>query len=210
MGVIARRQDDRFDQTVSYGLPDDLTALIDDQPVELSRTSVSGRALLEGRVIQITDVEADPEYTHPSRGTGAFRTLVGVPMIREGVPVAVMTLARKSVRPFTDKQIELVSTFVTSGNSNRECEAVRGGTTAHAGTERWLEQQTATSEVLQAISSSPGDPQRSLCQQAGKASHLRRQTRKYLPASSVPTLIEKVDGPGETASVATIGCSESS
>ena len=75
MGVIARRQDDRFYRTVSYGLPDDVTELIDDQPVELSRTSVSGRALLEGRVIQITDVEADPEYTHPSRGTGAFRTL---------------------------------------------------------------------------------------------------------------------------------------
>ena len=79
--------------------------------MELSRTSGSGRALLEGKVIQINDIEADTEYTHASRGTGAFRTLVGVPMLRDGVPVGVMTLMRKSVQPFTDKQIELVSTF---------------------------------------------------------------------------------------------------
>jgi GAF domain-containing protein len=160
MGVIARRQDDRFYRTVSYGLPDDLTELIDDQPVELSRTSVSGRALLEGRVIQITDVEADPEYTHPSRGTGAFRTLVGVPMIREGVPVAVMTLARKSVRPFTDKQIELVSTFADQAaiaiENVRLFEAEQQRTRELSES---LEQQTATSEVLQVISSSPGDLQ---------------------------------------------------
>ena len=158
MGVIARRQDDRFYRTVSYGLPDDLTELIDDQPVELSRTSVSGRALLEGRVIQITDIEADPEYTHPSRGTGAFRTLVGVPMIREGVPVAVMTLARKSVRPFTDKQIELVSTFADQAaiaiENVRLFEAEQQRTRELS---ELLEQQTATSNVLQVISASSGE-----------------------------------------------------
>ena len=86
MGVIARRQDDRFYRTVSYGLPDDLSQIIDNQPVELSRDSGSGRALLEGRVTQIPDIETDTEYAHPSRGTGAFRTLLGVPMMREGVP----------------------------------------------------------------------------------------------------------------------------
>jgi GAF domain-containing protein len=111
MGVIARRHDDRFYRTVSYGLPDDLSEIIDNQPVELSRDSGSGRALLEGRVIQIPDIETDAEYAHPSRGTGAFRTLLGVPMMREGVPVGVMTLMRTKVYPFTEKQIELVSTF---------------------------------------------------------------------------------------------------
>jgi two-component system, NtrC family, sensor kinase len=111
MGVIARRQEDRFYRTVAYGLPVDLRSLIEDQPVELSRDSGSGRALLEGRVIQINDIEADAEYTHVSRGTGAFRTLLGVPMMREGAPVGVMTLMRKYAQPFTDKQIELVSTF---------------------------------------------------------------------------------------------------
>ena len=111
MGVISRRQDDAFYRTVAYGVPDDLSELIEEQPVELNRTSGSGRALLEGKVIQIDDIEADPEYTYPTRGTGTFRTLVGVPMMRDGVPVGVMTLMRKSVQPFTDKQIELVSTF---------------------------------------------------------------------------------------------------
>jgi len=111
MGVIARRQNERFYRTVAYGLPNDLSELIEDQPVELSRDSGSGRALLEGKVIQISDIEADKEYTHASRGTGAFRTLLGVPMMREDEPVGVMTLMRKNVQPFTDKQIELVSTF---------------------------------------------------------------------------------------------------
>jgi two-component system, NtrC family, sensor kinase len=84
---------------------------MEDQEVELSRSSGSGRALLEGKVVQIHDIEADSEYTHQARGSGAFRTLLGVPMLREGVPVGVMTLMRKNVQPFTDKQIELVSTF---------------------------------------------------------------------------------------------------
>src|SRR5262245_53245893 len=110
MGVIARRKDDIFYRTVGYGLPDDLSNLIKDQPVELSRSSGSGRALLEGKVIQIHDIEADSEYTH-ARGIGAFRTLLGVPMLRDGEPVGVLTLMRKRVQSFTDKQIELVSTF---------------------------------------------------------------------------------------------------
>jgi GAF domain-containing protein len=111
MGVIARRKGDRFYRSVAYGLPDDLRELMEDQEVELSRSSGSGRALLEGRVVQIHDIEADTEYTHQARGSGAFRTLLGVPMLRDGVPVGVMTLMRKVVQPFTDKEIALVSTF---------------------------------------------------------------------------------------------------
>jgi GAF domain-containing protein len=158
MGVIARRRDGIFYRTVAYGLPDDLGKLIEDQPVELNRSSGSGRALLEGKVIQITDIEADPEYTHPSRGTGAFRTLVGVPMIREGVPVGVMTLLRKSVQPFTDKQIELVSTFADQAaiaiENVRLFEAEQQRTRELSES---LEQQTATSKVLDVISRSAFD-----------------------------------------------------
>ncbi len=158
MGVIARRQDDVSYRTVAFGLPDDLGELIEEQPVELSRNSGSGRALLEGKVIQITDIEADPEYTHSTRGTGAFRTLVGVPMLRDGVAVGVMTLMRKSVQPFTDKQIELVSTF-----ADQAAIAIENVRLFEAEQQRtWeltesLEQQTATSEVLRVISSSPGE-----------------------------------------------------
>ncbi len=158
MGVIARRQGDTFYRTVAYGVPDDLGELIEEQPVELNRASGSGRALLEGKVIQITDIEADLEYTYQTRGTGAFRTLVGVPMMRDGVPVGVMTLMRKSVQPFTDKQIELVSTFADQAaiaiENVRLFEAEQQRTRELTES---LEQQTATSEVLRVISSSPGE-----------------------------------------------------
>jgi GAF domain-containing protein len=158
MGVIARRQGDRFYRTVAYGLPVDFSQIIDDQPVELSRSSGSGRALLEGKVIQIHDIEADIEYTYPARGTGAFRTLLGVPMLRDGVPVGVMTLMRKNVQPFTDKQIELVPTFADQAaiaiENVRLFEAEQQRTRELSES---LEQQTATSEVLSVISSSPGE-----------------------------------------------------
>src|SRR5262249_26198728 len=76
------------------------------------RGSASGRALLEGRVVHIPDVQADPEYTFvQAQRLGDFRTILAVPMLREGVPIGVLILTRKEVRPFTDKQIELVTTF---------------------------------------------------------------------------------------------------
>ena len=111
MGVIARRKDDIFYRAVAYGVPDNLREIVEDEPIELDRSSGSGRALLDAKIIQIQDIEADAEYTHPARGTGAFRTLLGVPMLRDGVPVGVLTLMRSSVRAFSDKQIDLVSTF---------------------------------------------------------------------------------------------------
>jgi signal transduction histidine kinase len=78
----------------------------------MDRSSVAGRALVEGRIVQIADVKADPDYTFsPALDSGDFRTGLGVPMLREGVPIGALTLTRKDVRPFTDKQIELVTTF---------------------------------------------------------------------------------------------------
>ena len=83
-----------------------------DIPVELERGTLTGRALLEGKVIHIPDVLADPDYTWTeAQELGGFRTVLGVPMLREGVPIGVLVLTRSEVRPFTDKQIELVTTF---------------------------------------------------------------------------------------------------
>ena len=79
---------------------------------EPERGYASARALLEGRVIHIHDVKADPEYTFvEAQRLGDFRTILAVPMLREGVPIGVLILTRSDVRPFTDKQIELVTTF---------------------------------------------------------------------------------------------------
>ncbi len=76
------------------------------------RGLASGRALLEGRLVHIPDVKADPEYTFvEGQRLGDFRTILAVPMLREGVPIGVLILTRSDVRPFTDKQIELVTTF---------------------------------------------------------------------------------------------------
>ena len=111
MGVIARRKGDQFFRAVSYGMPDDFTDLLKNQPVDMTRSSGSGRALLEGKIVHIPDVMTDPDYTHPGKQMGGFHTLLGVPMMREGEPVGVLTLMRKDVQPFTDRQIELVTTF---------------------------------------------------------------------------------------------------
>jgi len=160
MGVIARRQKGRFYRSVAFGLPDNLRDLIQEQPVELKRDSGSGRALLEGRVIQITDIQADPEYTHISKRTGAFRALLGVPMMREGSPVGVMTLMRKHVRPFTDKQVALVSAFADQAaiaiENVRLFDEVRAKS---RDLEEALQQQTATADVLKVISRSAFDIQ---------------------------------------------------
>ena len=72
----------------------------------------SGRALLEGKIVHIPDVQADPDYTFVGgAASGRLRTVLGVPMLREGTPIGVLALTRSEVRPFTDKQIELVTTF---------------------------------------------------------------------------------------------------
>jgi two-component system, NtrC family, sensor kinase len=111
-GTITQRKGDTFFRTVSYGFPPGFLDYVKDVPVEPSRETGTGRALAEGKIIHIPDVLADPDYTWTAaQRLGGFRTLLGVPMLRDGVSVGVLTLTRTEVRPFTDKQIELVSTF---------------------------------------------------------------------------------------------------
>ncbi len=110
--TITRQIGGRFYDAEAYGFSPEFMEHVRTIPVEPQRGSVSGRALLEGKVVQIADVEADPEYTFlEGKKLGGFRTVLGVPMLREGVPIGVMALTRSDVRPFTDRQIELVSTF---------------------------------------------------------------------------------------------------
>ena len=100
-----------YQQVACYGYSPDHKAYMDQHSVPSGRGSLVGRVMLEGRTVQIADVLADPEYSFGGPRIGGGRTMLGVPLLREGVPIGVINLQRKTVRPFTDKQIELLTTF---------------------------------------------------------------------------------------------------
>ena len=111
-GTIARERDGVYQRVATYGFSDDFAELVKNLPVRPERGTATGRALLEGKVVHIPDVRADPDYTFaPAQKPGGFRTALTVPMLRDGTTIGVLGLTRREVRPFTDKQIELVSTF---------------------------------------------------------------------------------------------------
>jgi signal transduction histidine kinase len=112
-GNITREKNGVFFRAAeSFGYSSEFVEHVKGMPIERDRGSATGRALLEKRVIHIPDVKADPEYTLlEGQRLGDYRTALAVPMLREGFPLGVLTLTRSNVRPFTDKQIELVTTF---------------------------------------------------------------------------------------------------
>ena len=117
--------------------------------------------MLERRTVQIHDALADPEFTRfDTQAVGQFRTLLGVPLLREGTPIGVISLQRRRIEPFTEKQIELVTTFadqaVIAIENARLFEEVQARTRE---LQESLEYQTATSDVLNVISRSPSDLQ---------------------------------------------------
>jgi signal transduction histidine kinase len=109
--VIGRPKGATYYFEASYGVSPEFAEFVANNPAQIDGSSVSGRVLFERRIVHVPDVLADPDYTYGVRTIGGFRTLLGVPMLREGAPIGVITLARNSVRPFTDRQIELVVTF---------------------------------------------------------------------------------------------------
>ena len=159
MAAISRQIGTDFHHEASYGVTEDFQEFLERHPIVSGRGSVTGRWVLEGRTIHIPDVLADPEYRFiEGQKVAGYRTLLGVPLTREGVAIGVLAMARASPRPFTPKQIELATTFadqaVIAIENVRlfEAEQQRRRELSEA-----LDQQTATSEVLQVISSSPGE-----------------------------------------------------
>ncbi len=112
MAAIPRLAGGIFDHFATYGYSPDFQEFVRQHPISPGRGTITGRAVLEGKPIHVPDVLDDPEYDFiEGQKAGGYRTLLGVPLIREGVAIGVLAMARSAPRPFTAQQIELVQTF---------------------------------------------------------------------------------------------------
>jgi GAF domain-containing protein len=112
IAVIPRQAGASFDYVATYRIPPDYAELLQRNPFSPGRGSVTGRAVLEGKTVHVPDVLEDPEYTFfEGQKLGGYRTVLGVPLMREGTAIGVLVLGRSTPRPFTPQQIELVETF---------------------------------------------------------------------------------------------------
>ncbi|MGE5773296.1 MAG: GAF domain-containing protein, partial [Hyphomicrobiales bacterium] len=159
MAAIIRQRGAANYWATSYGFPPGLSEYLKSIPIEAGRGAVVGRVLMEGKTVHVSDVLADPDYTYvETQRRAGYRTMLGVPLLREETPIGIVLLMRRSVQPFTDKQIELVETFADQAiiaieNARLfEAEQQRTRELSEA-----LEQQTATSDVLKVISGSLND-----------------------------------------------------
>ena len=156
---LFRRQGANFRWAAGYGHSPEYLEQWKDKVVPPDRGSAVGRAAADGKIVHIPDVFEDSEYTSwESQRAGGYRSVLGVPLLREGVPVGVLGLTRSNPQSFTDKQIELLTTFadqaVIAIENVRLFEVEQQRTRELSES---LERQTAASEVLQVISSSPGE-----------------------------------------------------
>jgi signal transduction histidine kinase len=113
IGHIARPKEGGFFQTqASFGMSTELKDELERTPFKAGRGSVISRALLERTAVQVLDAQTDPEYKlSKAQKVGGYRTIIAAPLLREGAPIGVFGLGRHSVRAFTNKQIELLTTF---------------------------------------------------------------------------------------------------
>ncbi|MGX1166353.1 GAF domain-containing protein [Bradyrhizobium sp. USDA 372] len=157
MAFIMRREGDEYQAGAAVGFSEDYIAFLQAHPIAPGRGTVTGRAVLERRPVQILDVAADPEYGLQASITMAGqRTALGVPLLRENEPIGAIVIARKRVQPFTEKQIELVATFadqaVIAIENVRLFEQLK---TRTRDLSEALTYQTGSANILRVIASSP-------------------------------------------------------
>ena len=161
MASIATRDGEVYRVKANYALNPEWNALVRTLLFRPGRDTVTGRTLLERQTVQIADITTDPEYAlSAAASVRKIRTVIGVPLLREGDPTGVMQLARSRNEPFTERQIELIRTFADQAaiaiENARLLNELRQRT---ADLTETLEQQTATANVLEVISRSAFDLQ---------------------------------------------------
>ena len=110
--ILFRRDGELMRVAASFGGNREFVQFLKQNPNAIDRGSVSGRAALERQTIHVPNIEADPDYqTKQSFKLGGWRSIIGVPLMRQGEPIGVLALARPTVGPFNQREIELVETF---------------------------------------------------------------------------------------------------
>jgi len=161
------RYDSQLIHLVARNTPNKMDAIAQTFPMPPSRGGVTARAILERQMQHTPDIAEDPEYAYADLVHAGFRSTMSAPMLRDGTPIGAITVARGERREFTKTQVALLQTFadqaviaIENVRLFTELQANNQALTqAHAQVSEALEQQTATSEILRVISSSPTDVQ---------------------------------------------------